>query len=59
MIRKAMEITNMYNDASEQIGEHASMSRLALSEQERILENIPCHIMEYFQYIHLPHGNYL
>ncbi len=49
----------MYNDASEQIGEHASMSRLALSEQERILENIPCHIMEYFQYIHLPHGNYL
>ncbi len=26
-------------------------------KQEGILKNIPCHIMEYSQYIHLPHGN--
>ncbi len=27
------------------------------SEEERILRNISCHIMEYFKYICLPHGN--
>jgi len=26
-------------------------------EQKKILKNIPCHVLEYSQYIHLPYGN--
>jgi hypothetical protein len=37
------------NDANKWVGSH---------EQDKIFENIPCHVMEYYIYIHLPCGKF-
>jgi hypothetical protein len=33
-------------------------STTLLGEQDKIFENIPCHIMEYSWYIQFPHGKF-